>query len=302
MKFKFLISILLGVLCCQYLQAQSLTFYCGIPTTEPQEQCINIAWTANNANVSTSGNNATKINNTGNWNSGAYDNSNALANPGDSFSWSVSAIRQVVGLAYNPTGSTSWNNADFAVYSYANTGVRAYENTWAAPYTSGVNLTSGQRLRLLINTSNQIEFQIETTAGTGTYTTFYTSTNTVTAPLFPYATFGNNGADSNDAQKCTNTSNNSKLSTSRNLTNRAFLRQNESEEILKFYAYHNQLMIDDKRKINEVFFWLDLPKKELKNFPLEELNIFLISVGQTPGKNLNQATNQIIQLMLMQDE
>lgn len=237
------------ILLSQDSSGQALTFYCN----QEYSACSEVFAQANSANVVINGNTAEKINDDDNWNSG-FLQLNPL-NPGDSFTWQIGNVRQVVGLSYNPSSATNWQNVDFAWYTYSNTNARVYDTVWG-PILTGQNWTSGQQLRLTINSAGFVEYQYE---NGGAFVNFYTSSSAVTGPLFVFGTFGNSGARVEGLSVCTGSQ----------PASFAKVVTDQENDLEAFYQFHSET----KGKLSLRFFFLDLDPNVLALLPENELLI-----------------------------
>lgn len=124
------------------------------------------------------------VSNGNGWNSGVYTNQQSIEDVGDYLEWTHEQYQYVMGLTYNSTPSTGWNEENFSFY-FPNTTLfyaRSEETWFIQSGAAGANVI-GDVYRMEIIAGGFVNFSRNGTV-------FHTSTTAVAGPLFPHFTSG----------------------------------------------------------------------------------------------------------------
>ena len=116
-----------------------------------------------------------------------------IENPGEYIEFTINTTAFVVGVSYDNAPAGNWDTEDFAYYFPAGTTYTRSENSWQTFTTPA--WTAGSIMRIEINTGGFIEFYQDGDL-------LRTSTATVTAPLYPFASSGVTGGNFTNYQVC----------------------------------------------------------------------------------------------------
>ncbi len=163
--------------------------------------CSTAVLTPTNANVIVSGNSATG-NADAAWGSNSfYDNTHSIQAPGEYVQFAISQPPALAGLTYNQNPTGHWGDNNFAVFAYSSS-----QLTWgmgSSPANADmISWSPDRKVRLLINTAQLIEFQVEDAPNSDMFTTFQTAPDEVTGPLYPFGTVGQSGSTVSDFVLC----------------------------------------------------------------------------------------------------